>query len=79
MLNYNSEVHLIKRYFIKKLKLKACTLKNINLIIFDNKSFQTHEIYFLIIAIKDLARTKRFFEKFFLTINIDDDLILDMF
>ena len=37
-----------------------------------------HKVYFLIIAVKDLTKTKRFFEEFFLTINIDNDLILDM-
>ena len=39
MLNYNNEVNLIKKHFIKKLNLKAYALKNIDLIIFDNKSF----------------------------------------
>ena len=29
--------------------------------------------------IKDLTRTKRFFKKFFLTMNINDDLIFDIF
>ena len=79
ILNYDSETNLIKKHFVRKLNLKACALKNINLIIFNNKSFQTHEVYFLIIAIKDLTRMKRFFKKSFLTMNIDDDLILDMF
>ena len=78
MLNYNNEANLIKRHFVRKLNLETYTLKNIILITFNNKSFQTHEIYFLIIAIKDLTRTKRFFKEFFLTINIDDDLIFDM-
>ena len=32
-----------------------------------------HEVYFLIIAIKDLTKTKRFFEKIFLTVNINND------
>ena len=79
MLNCDSEVNLIKKHFVRKLNLEICALKDINLIIFDNKSFQTHEIYFLIIAIKDLTRTKRFFKKSFLTMNINDDLIFDMF
>ena len=79
ILNCDSEVNLIKKHFVKKLNLKTYALKDINLIIFDNKSFQTHEVYFLIIAIKDLTKTKRFFEKFFLTMNINDDLIFDMF
>ena len=79
MLNYNSEVNLIKKYFVRKLNLKACALKDTDLIIFDNKSLQTYEIYFLIIAIKNLTRTKSFFKKFFLTVNIDDDLIFNMF
>ena len=79
MLNCDNKVNLIKRHFVRKLNLKACTLKNTDLIILDNKSFQTHEIYFLIIAIKDLTRTKRFFKEFFLTVNIDNDLIFNMF
>ena len=79
MLNCDSEVNLIKKHFVKKLNLKVCTLKNIDLIIFDNKSFQTHKIYFLIIAIKDLTKTKRFFKEFFLTVNIDNDLIFNIF
>ena len=79
MLNCDSEVNLIKKYFVRKLNLKACALNGIDLITFDNKSLQTHEIYFLIITIKDLTETKRFFEKFFLTMNIDDDLIFNMF
>ena len=78
MLNCNREVNLIKKHFVKKLNLEACALNGIDLIIFDNKSFQIHEVYFLIIAIKDLAKTKRFFEKVFLMMNINDDLILDM-
>ena len=79
MLNYDNEVNLIKRHFVRKLNLKACALKDIDLIIFNNKWFQTHEIYFLIIAIKDLTKTKHFFKKFFLTMNIDNDLIFNMF
>ena len=79
MLDCDNEINLIKRYFVRKLNLKACALKSINLIILDNKLFQTHEVYFLIIAIKDLTRTKRFFKKFFLTVNIDDNLIFNMF
>ena len=38
-----------------------------------------YEIYFLIIAIKNLTRTKRFFKKFFLIMNIDNDLIFNIF
>ena len=79
MLDCDSEANLIKKHFVRKLNLKTCALKSIDLIILDNKSFQTHKVYFLIIAIKDLTRTKRFFKKFFLTMNIDDDLIFDMF
>ena len=79
MLNCDNEINLIKKHFVRKLNLKACALNGIDLITLDNKSFQIHEIYFLIIAIKDLTRTKYFFEKFFLTMNIDDDLIFDMF
>ena len=77
ILNCDNEVNLIKKHFVRKLNLKVCALKNIDLIIFDNKSFQMHEIYFLIIAIKDLTKTKRFFKKFFLTMNINDDLIFN--
>ena len=79
MLNCDNEINLINKHFVKKLNLKACILNDIDLIILNNKSFQTHEIYFLIIAIKDLTKTKRFFKKFFLTMNINDDLIFDMF
>ena len=78
MFNYDNEVNLIKKHFVKKLNLKAYTLKDIDLIILDKKSLQTHKVYFLIIAIKNLTKTKRFFEKFFLTMNIDDDLIFNM-
>ena len=39
MLNCGSEINLIKKYFVKKLNLKACALKDIDLIILDNKSF----------------------------------------
>ena len=78
ILNCDSEINLIKKYFVRKLNLKIYALKNIDLIIFNNKSFQTYAVYFLIIAIKDLTRTKYFFKKFFLTINIDDDLIFDI-
>ena len=79
MLNCDNEANLIKKYFVKKLNLEACALNDTDLITFDNKSFQTCEIYFLIIAIKDLTKTKRFFKKFFLTINIDNDLIFNIF
>ena len=78
MLNCDSEANLIKKHFVRKLNLKACALKDIDLITFNNKSLQTHEVYFLIIAIKDLTRMKHFFEKFFLTMNIDNDLIFNM-
>ena len=78
MLNCNSEINLIEKHFVRKLNLKTCALNNINLIIFNNKLLQIHEIYFLIIAIKDLTKTKRFFEKFFLIININDDLIFNI-
>ena len=79
MLNCNNEVNLIKKYFVRKLNLETCVLNDTDLIIFDNKLFQIYEIYFLIIAVKDLARTKRFFKKIFLTMNIDNDLILNIF
>ena len=79
MLSCDSKINLIKKHFVKKFNLKVYALKGINLIIFDNKSFQTHKVYFLIIAIKDLTKTKRFFKEFFLTVNIDDDLIFNMF
>ena len=39
MLNCDSEVNLIKKHFVKKLDLKACALKGIDLIILDNKLF----------------------------------------
>ena len=39
MFNCDSEVNLIKKYFVKKLNLKTCALKDIDLIIFDNKLF----------------------------------------
>ena len=38
ILNCNSEINLIKKHFVKKSNLKACALKDINLIILDNKS-----------------------------------------
>ena len=39
MLNCDSEVNLIKKYFVRKLNLKVYALKDIDLIILDNKSF----------------------------------------
>ena len=39
MLNCDNEINLIKKYFVRKLNLKTYTLKDTDLIIFDNKSF----------------------------------------
>ena len=79
MLDCNNKINLIKKHFVRKLNLEVYALKGIDLIIFNNKSFQTYEVYFLIIAIKDLTKTKRFFKEFFLIMNINDNLILDIF
>ena len=35
--DYDNKMNLIKKYFIRKLSLKVCVLKNINLIISNNK------------------------------------------
>ena len=39
ILNCDNEINLIKKHFVKKLNLKVYVLKNIDLIIFNNKSF----------------------------------------
>ena len=79
MLDCDSKANLIKKHFVRKLDLETCALKDTDLIIFNNESLQMHKVYFLIIAIKDLAKTKRFFKEFFLTMNINENLIFDMF
>ena len=77
LLNSESEVNLINRVKIKQLKLffffiheKACDVVNIKLKIFD--------VHFLIVVVIDKHEHSRYFEEFFLKININEDIILDM-
>ena len=77
LLNNENKINLINRVIIKQLNLsfffinkKACDITNTKLKIF--------KIYFFTIAIINKNDNQRFFEKFFLKININENLIFDM-
>ena len=77
LLNCENEINLINRIMIKRLKLsfffiheKTCDVANIKLKIF--------EVHFLIVVIIDKNDCSRYFEKSFLKININENLILNM-
>ena len=77
LLNNESEINFINRVMIKQLNLffffinkKICGIVNTKLKIFG--------IYFFIVAVIDKNDNQRFFEKFFLKISINENLIFDM-
>ena len=77
LLNSENEINLINKVMTKRLKLsffiineKTCDIINIKLNIF--------EIHFLIIVVIDKNDHRRYFEEFFLKININENIILDM-
>ena len=78
LLNSESKINLISRVIIKQLKLFSFFIneKTYNII---NTKLKTFEIYFLIVTIIDKNNNQRFFEKFFLKISINENLIFDMF
>ena len=77
LLNSENKINFINRVIIKQLNLsfffinkKTCDITNTKLKIF--------EIHFFIVAVIDKNNNQRFFEKFFLKININENLIFDM-
>ena len=77
LLNNENKINFINRVIIKQLNLsfffinkKTCDIINTKLKIF--------EIYFLIVVIIDKNNNQRFFKKFFLKININENLIFDI-
>ena len=77
LLNNENKINFINRVIVKRLNLffffinkKICNITNTKLKIF--------EIHFFIIAIIDKNDNQRFFEKFFLKININKNLIFDI-
>ena len=78
LLNSESEINFINRAIVKQLNLflffineKICDITNTKLKIF--------KIHFLTVAIIDKNDNQRFFEKSFLKININKNLIFGMF
>ena len=77
LLNNENEINFINRIMIKQLKIffffiheKTCDIVNIKLKIFD--------VHFLIVVVIDNHEHSRYFEKSFLKININENIILDM-
>ena len=74
LLNSENKINFINRVIIKQLKLFSFFInkKTYNIV---NTKLKTFEIYFFIVTIINKNNNQRFFEKFFLKISINENLI----
>ena len=78
-LNCDNEINLISRKLIKKFNLLFFFIADFDTRIVDNNKLQNYSVHFLIINVIDKNDISKFFEKSFLKINMQNDLILEMF
>ena len=77
-LNCDNEINFISRQLIKKLDLFFFTIIELNVRIVDNNKLQTFDVHFLLINVLNINDVFRFFEKFFMKISMQNDLIFEM-
>ena len=78
ILDCDVECNLINKSFVKKLNFISFDAKHIDVIIVNKFSIIINDVYFSHINIKNRLNYNRYFEKFFLNVDIDDDVILNM-
>ena len=70
LLNFDNEVNIISTHLIKKMKLNQDEKNSIVLSIINDKRLKIYEMHFLNMQVFDCKNYTRYFEKFFLTIDI---------
>ena len=79
LLNFDNEVNIISTHLIKKMKLNQDEKNSIVLSIISDKRLRTHEMHFLDMQVVDCKSHTRYFEEFFLIVDIThESLVLDM-
>ena len=78
-LNCDSEVNLISRQLVKKLDLPFSIVVEPDARTVDNSRLQTFDVHFLLISVLNTNGVSRFFEKSFMKVSMQNDLILEMF
>ena len=78
-LNCDNEINFISRQLIKKFDLFFFTIVELNARIVDNSKLQTFDVHFFLINVLNINDVFRFFEKFFMKVSMQNDLILEMF
>ena len=78
ILDCDVECNLINKNFVKKLNFISFDTKHIDVIIVNKVSIIINDVYFSHINIKNRLNHDRYFKKFFLNVDIDDDVILNM-
>ena len=78
ILDCDVEYNLINKNFVKKLNLISFDTKYIDVINVNKFSIIINDVYFSHINIKNRLNYDRYFEKFFLNVDIDDDVILNI-
>ena len=79
LLNFDNEVNIISTHLIKKMTLNQDEKNSIVLSIINDKRLKTHEMHFLNMQIVDCKSHTRYFEKFFLIVDIiHENFVLNM-
>ena len=78
LLNTESEINLIRHSLCKKLDLMISDVSTKNIQIINEKVISSHDVHFLNIEISNHAEHQRYFEEFFLAMNMQKNLVLDM-
>ena len=78
-LNFDNEINIISTHLIKKMKLNQNEKNSIVLSIINDKRLKTHEMHFLNMQVVDCKNYTRYFEKFFLILDIThESFVLNM-
>ena len=77
-LNSEIECNLINKVFARKLALLSFDDAHINVVSINKLLIKIQSVYFLYFNITNRKNYNRFFEKFFLKIDIDNHIILSM-
>ena len=78
ILDCDVKCNLISKSFARKLNFISFDAKHIDVMIVNKFSIVINDVYFSHINIKNRLNYDRYFEKFFLNVDIDDDVILNM-
>ena len=77
-LNCEVECNLINKSFAKKLTFLFLDDAHVNVVFIDKSSMKTQNVYFSHLNVTNRKSHDRFFEKFFLRIDIDNHMTLNM-